>query len=125
MIVVAIIGILAAVAIPQYNNYVSKTKWRAAYAESASARSDIEIALSSGNSVALADIRVFAITSHCANTISGSAGNGIVFVCTVLGGPPGVAGSTISQSRAASGGWTCESSAKQSYIGDLSLCTGN
>ena len=43
MIVVAIIGILAAVAIPQYNNYVSRSRAASALAELASVRSAIAL----------------------------------------------------------------------------------
>lgn len=43
MIVVAIIGVLAAVAIPQYGNYVSRTRAAAAAAELASLRTSIAL----------------------------------------------------------------------------------
>ncbi|MES2322398.1 MAG: prepilin-type N-terminal cleavage/methylation domain-containing protein [Pseudomonadota bacterium] len=45
MIVVAIIGILAAIAIPQYSNYISRTRASGAAAELASTRTGIAVCL--------------------------------------------------------------------------------
>jgi len=41
MIVVAIIGILAAIAIPQYQDYVTRSRWASAIASTASTRTSI------------------------------------------------------------------------------------
>ena len=48
MIVVAIIGILAAVAIPAYQDYVAKSKFAAALAEVAPVKTGIEVAVNDG-----------------------------------------------------------------------------
>lgn len=48
MIVVAIIGILAAVAIPQYQNYIAKSQVSRVMAETASARTAIETCMMDG-----------------------------------------------------------------------------
>jgi type IV pilus assembly protein PilA len=124
MIVVAIIGLLGSIASVQYVNYVTKSKWRAAYAESAAVRNTIELAVVGGDSLVLKDMHVFDTTSHCSNRLDGNATVGLNFVCTVTGGPANVAGGTISMARAASGSWSCTSSVKQQYVGDVTLCTG-
>ena len=56
MIVVAIIAILAAIAIPQYQNYVIKSQATRAYSELNNLRSAIEICQSDGNSGAVCDL---------------------------------------------------------------------
>lgn len=49
MIVVAIIAILAAIAIPQYQNYIVRTQMTRAYGEMNSLRSAVEVCESDGN----------------------------------------------------------------------------
>jgi len=49
MIVVAIIGILAAVAIPAYQDYIAKAKATAAYADISSGKTGYEMAIVSGD----------------------------------------------------------------------------
>jgi len=54
MIVVAIIGILAAIAIPQYQNYVARTQMTRAYGELSQLRTGIEEALLSSKAASVA-----------------------------------------------------------------------
>lgn len=56
LIVVAIIGILAAIAIPQYQNYVANAKASAALADLSIHRTGFELALSGGRTMNLANI---------------------------------------------------------------------
>ena len=55
MIVVAIIGILAAVALPQYQNYTARAQAAEALTVTGGLRSDISEQLSLGNTVAAQD----------------------------------------------------------------------
>lgn len=56
MIVVAIIGILAAIAIPQYQDYVTRAKFQDAVASLASVRTDMALCIqSNGGSVGACD----------------------------------------------------------------------
>ena len=54
MIVIAIIGILAAIALPMYQDYISKSQITRAYSELASTKTAIEAALFDGNTPVLA-----------------------------------------------------------------------
>jgi type IV pilus assembly protein PilA len=111
MIVVAIIGILAAIAIPAYSSYQSKAKLSAGLAESSAAKTTAEVKINDGTVVtdaASAGITT-TTTPNCTLAASLVAGVGTVS-CTILNAPPQVLGARITWSRDANGTWTCATS---------------
>lgn len=127
MIVVAIIGILAAVAIPAYQDYVAKSKWATALAEVAPGKTGVEVALTNGltPSVVAADDGFIGIQGSNANTDPVTVTAAGVISATIVNGPSSVQGKTITLTRDAStGAWACASNAAQKYIGATSICTG-
>lgn len=112
MIVVAIIGILAAVAIPAYSDYQSKSKIAAGLAEISGGKTAFELKLGEGTTPAVAaDVGLQASTGNCDITVSGTT-----IVCTIKNAPTQVNGSTITWTREASTGvWTCATSAAAKY----------
>lgn len=133
MIVVAIIGILAAVAIPSYQDYTAKSKWGAANAEVAALKQnyDAVITADSTQTPTLDTGKVTSLgvgstaTANCALELTYTPGDGTgTLKCTVAGGPTSVATTTIIWSRDGNGSWTCAATAKQQYIGDAKLCKG-
>lgn len=134
MVVVAIIGILAAIAVPQYQTYVVRTQVTRAMTESGALRNEVESCLINGRFV------VGAGTSECDLGAVGSSilvGNsqtgvplppntGVPQVADLAGMMPtitarfgnGAAGvlaaapaATVVWSRSAAGAWTCTTSA--------------
>lgn len=105
MIVVAIIGILAAVAIPAYQNYVAKAKFTAALSEVAAGKTGYDTKMNETNTVpTLAEIGMSNSSSNC--TPLGLTSNGLG--CTIKGGPASVSGKIINLVRdTTSGAWTC------------------
>ena len=80
MIVVAIIGILAAIAIPAYQDYVAKAKAAAALQEVDGGKTAYELLYTDGTSQTLAKVGLTAQTGNCspmsvvaANTTTGAA----------------------------------------------------
>lgn len=133
MIVVAIIGILAAVAIPAYQDYTAKSKWNAALAEVAAGKIGFELALNEGLTPSTTnpppDGEAFiGVQPENANTsieITDATVAGVL-TATIKNGPATVAGKTITLSRdATTGAWTCESDAAQKYIGPEAICKGS
>ena len=133
MIVVAIIGILAAVAIPSYKDYVARSKWAAALAEVAPAKVGYDVAVqdgltpvipAAGASAAAGEESVGVQASNTNTDIALDAAAGTI-TATIKNGPPDVAGKTIIWTRdATTGAWTCATTALQKYVGAVAICTG-
>ena len=140
MIVVAIIGILAAVAIPNYQDYVARSKFSAALAETASGKLGWDAVMldaltpALGTDPSLGGIGVIATNSHTTLALAPSAATAVLpagdsgtIIGTIKGGPGTVAGGTITYTRTAGTGvWLCTSTVLQKYIpgSGISVCDG-
>lgn len=130
MIVVAIIGILAAVAIPAYQDYVAKSKWTAALSEVAPGKTGFEVAFNDGLTPVLTqppaatEAFVGVQGTNANSTITVTAGAGGNFGAIIRGGS--IAGNTITLTRnPVTGAWTCATSSLQKYVaGGAAACTG-
>jgi type IV pilus assembly protein PilA len=134
MIVVAIIGILAAIAIPQYQAYMMKAQVLRAIGEAGSLRSNVEICLLSGKTV------IGAAASECDTQAAGStilesagvsqlgvtlpAGTGVPILDIAAGtitarfstrAVAGLHGQQIVWQRDSSANWTCTSNVLRAY----------
>lgn len=120
MIVVAIIGILAAIALPAYQDYVAKSQTTAGLADIRGGVTAFEESIQSGRSssdaVSAANIGLQDSTARCAITVSGawSDADGQSITCT-LSGNPKVSGQTVVLTRNTSGAWNCTSSVDDKY----------
>jgi type IV pilus assembly protein PilA len=125
MIVVAIIGILAAVAIPAYQDYVAKSKIAAALAEVSAGKTGYEVSLNEGVAVTAATQAGLASTAT-ANCTFGVPTGLTALTCEIVGGPSAVSGKLITLTRdAATGIWTCKAAIgvdKQALIGPTGVC---
>lgn len=106
MIVVAIIAILAAIALPMYRDYVAKSQLAAALAEITPAKTGLETKLQEDSTytpTGPTDLGLqTAPTPRCsAYTVTASS-----IQCTVKGNDV-VAGATVTLNRGNNGAWTC------------------
>ncbi len=118
MIVVAIIGILAAVAIPAYQDYIAKSKAAAAYADISGGKTGYEMAVVEGKASTDAEYTTAsglqAETGNCTIDVvpptAGAASD--VITCTIknAGRLEAVSGTepTIALNRSADGVYTCK-----------------
>jgi len=120
MIVVAIIGILAAVAIPSYQDYTVKSQFAGALSEVASLKTAFEVAVSEGKTPSLVstDAGYIGMTAtggtYCDLATTGTT----VITCTGATGVGNVSkfqGKTIVLTRDTEGVWTCTSSADAKF----------
>ena len=135
MIVVAIIGILAAVALPAYQDYISKSQVTSALAEIAAVKVNIDDKVTQGIDAAastaltgttlpvLSLLGFKAISStRCTGYETAVNTDGTATAACTMAGNADVATKTITLSRAATGVWTCATTALAKFapVG----CTG-
>jgi len=117
LIVVAIIGILATFALPQYSKYQSRAKVTAAVAEISALKVPFEDIINQGTDIAApAGIGATTPTGNCTITATGTASTGAGSIgCTILNAPGPVLGKTVTLSRTLAGGWTCATTVAPEY----------
>ncbi|MDU9041290.1 prepilin-type N-terminal cleavage/methylation domain-containing protein [Pseudomonas corrugata] len=117
LIVVAIIGILATFALPQYSKYQARAKATAGLGEISALKVPYEDVINQGNDPTAANMGFTSPTSNCTIAVTGTAAAGTgTIVCTLLKAPAAVAGKTITLSRDAAGAWTCASTAAKEFL---------
>lgn len=120
MIVVAIIAILAAIALPAYQNYVAKSQVTAGLADIRGGITAFEEGIQSGTQTGAATADALGLassTARCASiAVAGNWGDNAnqSITCTLQGNPK-VATKTVELKRDASGAWNCTSSADAKY----------
>lgn len=135
MIVVAIIGILAAVAIPAYQNYIAKSQVSRVMGEAGALKTTVEACVLDGRFVVGAAAGECGPGATGSNLVTGAAQDGTVLpagtgVPQVVLAATGVAsitatfgnnaaatltGKKVTWSRSAAGAWTCDSDADAKY----------
>jgi type IV pilus assembly protein PilA len=118
MIVVAIIGILASIAIPAYSDYVAKSQFAAALAEISPGKTQMEVKYNEDNSWTapggVADVGLSSSTKNCSTiAVTAAAGGSGTIVCTIKGNAA-VDGKDITWTRTVdattgSATWACSS----------------
>jgi type IV pilus assembly protein PilA len=114
MIVVAIIGILAAIAIPAYQDYVAKSQVTAALAEISPGKTQAEVLVNEGISnpiVLAAGIGLDDVTTRCSAVAVSVASTGVASIACTMIGSPEINTQTITLSRVAAGEWACATTA--------------
>jgi type IV pilus assembly protein PilA len=120
MIVVAIIGILAAIAIPAYQDYIAKSKAAAALADIAAGKTGYELAVVDGSgttaALLLEKAGLAAATGNCGTIAAATPGaQTAVLTCTIAS--PGRLGAspTIALHRSTKGIYTCVTAIDAKY----------
>ncbi len=122
MIVVAIIGILAAIAIPQYQDYTARSQVTRAFSELSALKTAAEAALLEGKTIVSKDTEGAGevdlgftgsslLNGSGKTQITVTGGNGATpTLAATLGGSASnaIKGATITLSRAAAGTWSCK-----------------
>ena len=123
MIVVAIIGILAAVALPAYQDYIVQSQASGALKEITPGRDQMELMINQGKTPSLVAtetgfIGITSLTSYCspvAITVTAATGEATLN-CTTSGGNAGkFNNNSVSYQRTSDGTWSCTTSLDAKY----------
>lgn len=118
MIVVAIIGILAAIALPAYQDYTAKSQVGGAYAEVSSLKTQFEVVMNQGGTPSLTRADAGFIGQEAAGgryctLVLVAADGGIE--CTITNANAAVDGDTLTLARDGDGVWSCTSSSEAKF----------
>lgn len=131
MIVVAIIGILAAIALPQYQTYIAKSQVSRAMGETGALKTAYEDCLNNGKTAANAcDLGattsgIMSLTAPVTTTAGGTTGtttnsavlalNGTISGTFAGGAAATLASKTLTWTRSDAGSWTCSTTVDAKY----------
>lgn len=134
MIVVAIIGILAAIAIPQYQNYIAKSQVSRVVSETGAVKTAIETCLLDGKTDTQCNIgwtksNLLAATDAAAESTAKAPGQGGLVITYPTDGKTAakitgtfgqsaakiLASETVEWTRSAEGTWTCATSVPEKF----------
>lgn len=119
MIVVAIIGILAAIAIPAYQDYIAKSQATSGLADIRGGVTAFEETIQRGSSATVSEaaIGLQTETARCAIDATGDYDDatGQKIECTLKGNPK-VAGKKVTLTRDGNGAWNCTSDVDDKYL---------
>lgn len=108
MIALAIIALLAAIALPAYQDYVIRSQLTAGLTDITSGKSTFEsqIVANSATTFDVADLGLHTDTPRCSISMDPSASGG--YIRCALKGNPRIAGKTIEIVRNSTGTWSCK-----------------
>ena len=117
MIVVAIIGILAAVALPQYQDYTAKSQVTACLAEISPGRTAFEIKLNEGSVNSETEDFNLGVNNKACSSIEPSIDetSGVATIVGTVAGGAAVSGKKVTLSRDTTGTWTCSTNADENH----------
>ena len=118
MIVVAIIGILAAIAIPAYQDYIARSQVTSGLAEISPGKTQVEVLINDGNAgsvTTVTNIGLQASTQRCSTIAAATGASGAASITCTLAGTPSITGSTIQLARSTTGTWSCATAVVAKY----------
>jgi type IV pilus assembly protein PilA len=107
LMVIAIIGILSAIAIPIYEIYQNKVKVVSGIAEISAGKVNFETLKMNGDAVSnVAQLNLQSSTTNCNISFTDSATEQAI-ICTIKNAPPNTNNKTVTLKRVGEGAWQC------------------